>query len=132
MKRTRFVAVLGLSLGAAAAASWSLTLLADQYHCPVVSAGAETNLGPASYHNLGQACIGRGTNATTVAHAGALACLRAHVVCLLGDVDNNGLRDGEDVDDYARVKITGTGTPQELCAASPDLPTFVAIILAGP
>ncbi|RIK64265.1 MAG: hypothetical protein DCC65_14710 [Planctomycetota bacterium] len=103
-------------------------LHADSARCPILSAGAETTL-PGSYHNVGQSVIGVSTGATIHAHHGGLACLRVQTSCLLGDVNGDGLVDGLDIDPYTNVNLSGVGTPRELCAASPDVTTFVDLLL---
>ncbi len=49
--------------------------------------------------------------------------------CVLGDVDNNSLVNGADVDDFVRVKFAGTGTPHELCATNMTFAAFVQRLL---
>lgn len=101
---------------------------ADVEHCPTNTAGVQTTGSP-SFHNIGQGVIGISTGATTIARHGALNCLRVHSTCILGDVNGDYLIDGEDVQRYTEVKITGVGTPRELCAASPSVPQFVTLLL---
>jgi hypothetical protein len=102
---------------------------ADVYHCPVLSAGAQTTTPGPSFHNLGQVVAGRATNATTIMVAGSMACLRVETDCLLCDVNNDGLKNGLDVQGYVDVLVSGTGTPLELCASSPAPAAFVACLL---
>ncbi|MCG8408668.1 MAG: hypothetical protein MI923_25980 [Phycisphaerales bacterium] len=104
---------------------------ADQAPCVTVSTGAETDALTGSLQNVGQTVIGRADNGVVFMHAGALACLTtASVPCLLGDVNNDGLIDGLDIQPFALVKITGIGTLQELCASNIDVPDFVALLLS--
>lgn len=105
-------------------------LLGDEV-CAVVSAGAETAGAGNSYLNVGQTAIGIASNAGVIAHIGAIHCIAAHVICKLGDMNADGFVDGEDIDAYVRVKITGMGTPYELCAANLSNAAFVALLL-GP
>jgi len=112
-------------------ASFCAALRADVEHCSILSAGAETTL-PGSYHNVGQMIIGISTNATITAHHGGMACLRVHTTCLLGDVNGDGFINGLDAQGFSKVKITGIGTPRELCAASLTQPAFVNLLLTNP
>jgi hypothetical protein len=117
-----------LILAAGACSLLPGTLRADIERCPILSAGAETTL-PGSYHNVGQSVIGLSTNATTIAHHGGLACLRVFTTCLLGDVNGDGEVNSTDIGPYTDVKLTGVGTPRELCAATPDIAAFVVLLL---
>ncbi len=105
---------------------------ADQAPCATVSAGAETDDMTGSLQNVGQAAIGRADNGVVFMHAGGIACLASStgVSCLLGDVNNDGFIDGLDIDPYTQVKISGMGTPQELCASNLDVEAFVALLLS--
>ncbi len=49
--------------------------------------------------------------------------------CLLGDVNSDTRINGLDVQGFVRVKLIGTGTPSELCAASITVPQYVALLL---
>lgn len=106
---------------------------ADQAPCVIISSGAETDAGTGSVQNVGQTVIGRASNASIQMRAGGIPCLvlATTVTCTLGDLDDNGLINGPDISPYVRVRITGTGTPQELCAANITIPGFV-ILLLGP
>ncbi|MCA9255615.1 MAG: hypothetical protein KDA33_08245, partial [Phycisphaerales bacterium] len=92
---------------------------ADQA-CSVTSVGAQIGATPGSVMIVGQTAIGFATDGNTNLYAGALHCLSgdAGAGCLLGDVDNNGLIDGRDIDEYLMVYIDGLGTPQQICAAN--------------
>lgn len=117
-----FAGVAGLALASA-------RLYADVEHCPTHSAGAGTSTPGPQFHNVGQSVIGISSGATAVAYQGSMYCLRVDTTCLLGDVNGDGLVDGADVQSYTEVKLTGVGTPRELCAASPDVPAFVNLLL---
>lgn len=106
-------------------------LRADLEHCTTNTAGVQTTGSP-SFHNIGQNVIGISTNPTTIARHGSLHCVRMHTTCLLGDVNGDFLIDGADVQRYTEVKLTGTGTPRELCAAAPDVPEFVNLLMNQP
>lgn len=104
----------------------------DDADCIVLSDGSARLETPGATAILGQALIGRSTNGTLVMHAGAIHCsAESDVQCLLGDVDNNGLINGMDIDDYIQVVTTEMGTPQELCAAAIDIDAFVALLLGN-
>ncbi len=115
------------------AAATTVLLAADQGNCPVLSAGAETKTGAniVSYQNLGQVVVGRSDNGVVFLHAGGGACLSVLVPCTLGDVDGNGRINGLDIDDFVRVKLTGVGTPRELCAANITNAYFVTLLLTS-
>jgi hypothetical protein len=73
-------------------------LQADVSHCPVVSAGAETDGVTGSVQNLGQVLIGRASNGAISMHAGAIPCYTACSVLVIADLD----RDCDvDTDDFA-------------------------------
>lgn len=104
---------------------------ADQAPCVIVSAGADRDTMTGSLQNVGQTVIGRADNGVVFMHAGAIACLTtAPAPCLVGDVNDDGLIDGLDIQPFTFVKITGVGTPHELCASNIDVPDFVALLLS--
>lgn len=51
--------------------------------------------------------------------------------CTLGDVNADGLVNGGDVQGFVRVKLTGSGSTGELCAAGLSNPAFVALLLGS-
>lgn len=105
-------------------------LLGDQHHCPVIVAG--TRVYPNNTVQLvGQGVIGRSNNGTVFAHHGAIGCYQVEITCLLGDVNGDGLIDGDDANPYVRVHITGIGTPRELCAANLTPGAFATLLLSG-
>ncbi len=122
----RYIAMAICSL---ALVSLGKDLLAGQAPCQAVSAGAETDALTGSVQNVGQAIIGRADNGTVFMHAGLIPCLPAHLSCLLGDVNGDDVIDGLDISGYVDIKLTGVGTPRELCAADIDIATFISLLL---
>lgn len=50
--------------------------------------------------------------------------------CTIGDVNQDGLINGHDVQTYARLKVSGSGTSAELCAANMTISAFVTLLLS--
>ena len=103
-------------------------LLGDEV-CVVVSAGSSSHADTGSILNVGQTAIGTATDGVITMYAGGIPCFALHLVCLLGDVNGDGLIDGLDVNEYVRVKLTGSGTARELCAANISVADFVTLLL---
>ena len=122
--RKRIVAVLCAGL------AWvgATPLRGDEARCPVVAAGVLV-MPNNTVQIVGQGVIGRADNGVVFQHAGAISCYQVEITCRLGDVNGDGLIDGDDVDPYVRVSFTGIGTPRELCAANLPVPAFVALLL---
>lgn len=103
---------------------------ADNANCVIVSAGAQMETTPGALHNVGQVAIGLTSGGGIEMHVGGIHCLSMGILqCLKGDVDINGLIDGQDIDDYVRVTITGSETALEKCAAGISVPDFVELLL---
>lgn len=103
-----------------------------QSYCGTTSAGGQIETTPNAILIVGQTAIGNASGDGIHLYAGGLHCLAmgiTSVPCLPGDVDNNGVIDGRDIDEYMRVNITQTGTAQELCAANLNISDFVALLL---
>ena len=106
-------------------------VLADEEHCVSIgSAGVGTTTPGPQYHNVGQMTIGVSTDGVTRAFHGCMWCLRVGSTCKLGDVNGDGVVNGLDIQPFTDVKVSGTGTPFELCAADLDLAAFIALLLA--
>ena len=106
--------------------------LADDANCVIISAGAQMENTPGALYNVGQVTVGTMTDGVVVMHVGGIQCLAQGIVqCLKGDVDGNGLINGNDIDNYVQVTLTGIGTPKELCAADITIPDFATLLLAG-
>lgn len=106
-------------------------LQADIAPCVILSAGAETDAATGSVLNVGQTLIGRADNGNVFLHAGGIPCLAVQITCVLGDVNGDGLIDGLDVAPFVDIKLTGIGTPRELCAANIDNMFFVSLLLGS-
>ncbi|MCB9851603.1 MAG: hypothetical protein H6819_00800 [Phycisphaerales bacterium] len=130
MNRTKRTQLAIVALAAMVLAAGRIA--ADQANCEVISSGGMVGNTPGSVMIVGQTAIGFATNGDTAMFAGHVYCLTQgpQVACLLGDVDNNGLIDGRDIDEYLMVYIDGIGTPQQICAANIEVEQFVALLLA--
>jgi len=118
-------------LGLAACLSLATLVVADQQRCVSIgSAGVRTTTPGPSFHNVGQMVIGISSNATVTAYHGCLHCLRIQSTCKLGDVNGDGNVNGLDIQPFTDVKVSGAGTPGELCASSMTIAQFIALLLA--
>ena len=104
---------------------------ADQYHCASVgTAGVRTTTPGPSFHNVGQMAIGISIGGGVRAFQGNLHCLRIDTLCSPGDVNADGDVNGLDIQPFTNVKVSGAGTPLELCASDMTIPQFIALLLA--
>ena len=109
---------------------WTGRTIGDDVNCVIVSAGAQMETTPNGLANAGQVAIGTATDGNVTIHAGGIHCIALGVItCLKGDVDQNGVIDGMDIDEYVQVLLTGVGTPKQLCAADISQEDFVQLLL---
>lgn len=119
-------------IGLAACLSLATLVVADQQRCVSIgSAGVRTTTPGPSFHNVGQMAIGISSNATMTAYHGCIHCVRIGSTCKLGDVNFDGNVNGLDIQPFTHVKVSGTGTPGQLCASSLTVAQFIALLL-GP
>lgn len=104
---------------------------ADEEHCiSVGSAGVRTTTPGPSFHNVGQMALGISTSPTVRALQGNLYCLRIDTLCSPGDLNADGDVNGLDIQPFTDVKVSGAGTPLELCASDMTVAQFIALLLA--
>lgn len=133
---------------AIAALSLAATATADQWVCPMVSAGAETEAGNVgTIQNVGQAAIGLTSGGGIDLHAGVVPCYIAEVggANLLGDMNCDGAVTVSDIGpfvlaltnpaqyaiDFPDCNIENADINQDTAITVSDIGPFVALLTGG-
>ncbi len=103
-------------------------LVSIGYAGNIISAGGAIDDNNDSIQVVGQTAIGVCSDASIRMFVGGLYTLN-ETTCLKGDVDLNGLIDGNDIDDYITAVVDGLGSPQQLCAADLEIADFATLLL---